>query len=523
MAAELFDWLLRATLASSLAILAVLVLRPLWRRCLGAGSVLWLWLLLPAALLATSLPRPTVVMEAAPVVATVLTGEQAVESGVAPVGASSPSSEALPVEVPSSRTAADWLFPVWLAGALALVAWLAEQQRGFLRRLGPLHRRDDGSYLASSRRIGPAVVGALRPRIVLPADFEQRYDPQQRAPVLAHERVHLRRGDLQVNLLMCALRCVFWFNPLVHVAAARLRVDQELACDAVVLRHHPESGRTYATALLNTQLADLGLPVGCYWQSSQSLKWRIAMLKRPLPGSARLLLGAGIALLASSAAAVSLWQVQPVQTVVLPAVTLPARPALPGLERVVMAPAVPALSVSVAPVAADVTLDVPVQLAAAEPRRTSLPEETVAPMKANATNGPLPDPTFQPPRVTGIWLADPPHRASSREYELEATENVVVKVDVDANGRPSNPEVVQSKLGKPYQFKALQAVKRWKFEPARRNGIAVASTVLVPVAFDLTLNVPTQDFWAKPQINSRPIYYGPPIVSAKPAPNPSGN
>lgn len=517
MAAELFDWLLRATLASSLAILAVLALRPLWRRWLGAGSVLWLWLLLPAALLATSLPRPTVVTDAAPVEATVLVLEPAVTPVADRGDEVAQAATAAPSALPPRTT--DWLFPVWLAGALALVAWLADQQRGFLRRLGPLRRRDDGSYQASSRRIGPAVVGALRPRIVLPADFEQRYDPQQRALVLAHERVHLRRGDLQVNLLMCALRCVFWFNPLAHVAAARLRVDQELACDAVVLRHHPESGRAYATALLNTQLADLGLPVGCYWQSSQSLKWRIAMLKRPLPGSARLLLGACIALLASSAAAVSLWQVQPVQTVVLPAATLPARPVLPGLERVAV---MPALSLSVAPVAALQADQASVRLAAAEPRRAALPEEAV-PRSPAIADVQLQDPTFQPPRVTGIWLADPPHRSSAREYELEATENVVVKVDVDARGKPSNPEVVQSKLGKPYQFKALQAVKRWKFEPARRNGIAVASTVLVPVAFDLTPDVPTQDFWAKPEINSRPIYYGPPIVTAKPAPNPSGN
>lgn len=513
MAAELFDWLQRATLASSLAIMAVLALRPLWRRWLGAGSVLWLWLLLPAALLATSLPRPTVVTEAAPVEAVVVAAGQAVEPVAVPVGESSPPSTA----TQSPRHAADWLFPVWLAGALALVAWLTDQQRGFLRRLGPLQRRDDGSYLASSHRIGPAVVGALRPRIVLPADFEQRYDPQQRTLVLAHERVHLRRGDLQVNLLMCALRCVFWFNPLAHVAAARLRVDQELACDAAVLRHHPESGRAYATALLNTQLADLGLPVGCYWQSSQSLKWRIAMLKRPLPGSARLLLGAGIAVLASSAAAVSLWQVQPVQTVVLPAATLPARPALPGLERVQV---LPALSMSVAPVAAVKAAEAPVRLAAAEPRRTSLPEEAVAPAPASAVDEPLQDPTFQPPRVTGIWLADPPYRASSREYGLEGTENVVVKVDVDARGNPTNPEVVQSRLGKPYQFKALQAVKRWKFEPARRNGVAVASTVLVPVAFDLTPEPPMADFWVKPGINSRPIHYGPPIVIASPAAKP---
>src|SRR5687768_1895929 len=58
MVADVVDWGLRATLASSAAIVLVLALRPAWRRALGPAFVLWPWLLVPAFLVAISVPRP---------------------------------------------------------------------------------------------------------------------------------------------------------------------------------------------------------------------------------------------------------------------------------------------------------------------------------------------------------------------------------------------------------------------------------------------------------------------------------
>jgi TonB family protein len=126
------------------------------------------------------------------------------------------------------------------------------------------------------------VIGALRPRIVLPADFERRFDAEQRELILAHERSHVRRRDVAARWAACALRCCYWFNPLAHVAASRLRLDQELAADADVLRMHPHARRRYAETLLEEQLAVPGLPVGCLWQSSHPLKERLLMIKHPV-------------------------------------------------------------------------------------------------------------------------------------------------------------------------------------------------------------------------------------------------
>jgi beta-lactamase regulating signal transducer with metallopeptidase domain len=82
---------------------------------------------------------------------------------------------------------------------------------------------------------------------------------------------------------MVVLQCLAWFNPLVHLAAHLARLDQELACDAAVLRRHPKARALYAKTLLKTQLAGAALPLGCYWtaRGRHPLEVRVAQLARP--------------------------------------------------------------------------------------------------------------------------------------------------------------------------------------------------------------------------------------------------
>ena len=109
------------------------------------------------------------------------------------------------------------------------------------------------------------------------------------------------------------MRCLYWFNPLVHMAARRFRLDQELACDAAVLRRHPKDRRSYGEAMLKTQLAAISLPLGCHWPSRHPLKERISMLKQSSPSAARR--RAGSAVIAAGLALVALgsWATQPTQ------------------------------------------------------------------------------------------------------------------------------------------------------------------------------------------------------------------
>ena len=63
--------------------------------------------------------------------------------------------------------------------------------------------------------------------------------------------------------------------------------------------------------------------------------------------------------------------------------------------------------------------------------------------------------------------------------------NVTLRIDVDANGLPSDVDYAHRSGNRALDRAALVAARNWRFQPAIRNGEPVASTVTVPVAFRL--------------------------------------
>ena len=243
--------LLRINLVASAAILLVLLLRPWVLRWLGARVAYWLWLVVPIAAAASFVPpRERVVVVPRPEVVMVAP-ESTDATAAAPATVEGPPAPVAATPFVSLPALADVLVAVWLLGTgLLLVRSIVSTRR-----------------LAADPSVGPALVGVLRPKLVLPADFETRFDAQERALILAHEAVHRVSGHTVVNGLVEVARCASWFNPLVHLAAIRIRADQELACDAAVIAARPAERRAYAQALLKTQIAPAFLPLGCTWTS----------------------------------------------------------------------------------------------------------------------------------------------------------------------------------------------------------------------------------------------------------------
>lgn len=278
MNAEAAYLLIQAAIASSAAVLLVIGLRKVLRRAIGARAAYWSWLLVPAAALVVLLPQPE---QSATIAPLALSGQ--VRAAVA---------NALMVldEVASPADYAAEAVVLWAFGALLSLALMLRRQRAFTRSLGEMARQADGSWRAS-RCYEPLLLGILRPRLVLPLDFETRYAPAERAVVLAHEHAHQQRLDPQVNAIAAAWLCLSWFNPLMHWAMRLFRFDQELACDASALVLSGATRRSYADALLKTQLsADAArrqVVMGCHWHASHPLTERIHMLKHPLPGELR--------------------------------------------------------------------------------------------------------------------------------------------------------------------------------------------------------------------------------------------
>jgi len=275
--------LLRAQLIGTAAILLVLLLRRFGARQRGATINYWMWLIVPMAVAASALPPRERVMTIAPM--SVVAGDAATQSAPGPLESSS-SSVGPAVQQASGPSAAEWAFGLWLLGAGVLLT----------RSIYSTRR------LASDPSAGPALVGVLRPRLLLPADFSTRFNTEECALILAHEEVHRISGHTVINGLLELARSLSWFNPLAHVAARCVREDQELACDAQVIATHPTQRRTYAEALLKTQIAASYLPLGCTWTSASArrLGERIQMLDQaPRSRSKKMAAAGGIAMLGS--------------------------------------------------------------------------------------------------------------------------------------------------------------------------------------------------------------------------------
>lgn len=143
---------------------------------------------------------------------------------------------------------------IWFLGAalvllrLALGTW----QVGRLARVGA--RVEDGAWLSLTQRLAnrlgvsrplillrgdrlavPVTWGIVYPAVLLPEESDN-WSEEQRRFVLVHEMAHVKRFDALTQLVAQIAVALFWFDPLVWVAAHQMRVEREHACDDYVLR-----------------------------------------------------------------------------------------------------------------------------------------------------------------------------------------------------------------------------------------------------------------------------------------------
>lgn len=163
------------------------------------------------------------------------------------------------VEIQAAPTLAEILTIVWIAGMGMMAAWFVTVNVIFLRRAkkGAVSLDCGKNVIRVSETVAtPCLVGLVRPVIYLtPACLENE---QIKAHVLAHERAHLRHGDHIWALVRCICLCVYWFDPLVWIAAGRSRRDCELACDESALEELGDGERiAYGKTLLATVSASM--------------------------------------------------------------------------------------------------------------------------------------------------------------------------------------------------------------------------------------------------------------------------
>ncbi len=268
---ELLKWILSLSLAGSVLILLLMLLRPLVRERVSRRWQYYIWLLVIARLL-----LPVGGLEAPARIGTA-------EPGAAPA-LSLPEVDREDMEARTSEEAAPgfndsqkpWaavkenLWVVWLAGALALLIRKATAYQSFLRYLRAGRKPvEDPALLDRAAKAGeeigvkrpvelyvnplaasPMLLGVRKPWMVLPTVELPEEDFRF---VVLHELTHCRRRDVLYKWLTQLTVCIHWFNPLVHWMAREVERTGELSCDEAVLRRLDGPGRrAYGDAILRT-------------------------------------------------------------------------------------------------------------------------------------------------------------------------------------------------------------------------------------------------------------------------------
>ncbi len=164
--------------------------------------------------------------------------------------ANAPAPTATPVLPPAQHdflriTVSAWLVGVILLGARSVLAWVTAQrfarlnaspaQLKWQEKLGLLMTRLGISkpvrLLVSTRAEVPAVIGWLKPVVLMPAAALTGLTPCQIEAVLAHELAHILRNDYLFNILQTAAETLFFYHPAIWWVNSRIREERENCCD----------------------------------------------------------------------------------------------------------------------------------------------------------------------------------------------------------------------------------------------------------------------------------------------------
>jgi len=382
--------------------------------------------------------------------------------------------------IPESTTSRSSMSPseiaasIWLAGALLVLArfafgtirvwWIARRAQP-AGSWAPL-AHDLARSLALNGRVAfvsgdedamPMAWGLITPHVLLPADADDWSTDRQRV-VLLHELAHVKRRDCLTQTMAHLACAAYWFNPMVWIAARRLRAERERACDDLVLAAGTR-GSDYADHLLDIARS---LRSGAWptWSAvtmahRSQLEGRLmAILNPALPRRSPTRAAAAVVAVTACVCVTTLAGVQPVAKAeaAARAEAAPAAVAVTADDPVEQSrpsqPAAPAPTPAPSPTPVPAPIAVPTIVAPAPaptPRAAAIPLPTPAPFVAVAPFDnavPFPAPLVDVPYA--FSQTPPPGSAPARGSRSEADPKVVAALS--AALKDENKEVRQQAL-----------------------------------------------------------------------------
>ncbi len=148
------------------------------------------------------------------------------------------------------------LFLIWLAGATLFSVYLILQNRKTVKLLKNKELVSDEPVLqlfeSCKKMVGirgkiqllytdqiriPVLYGVVAPSLLLPRKISKQISLEQLKYIILHELAHHKRKDPYLNLGMCILEIMHWFNPVIAFAFYQMRRELEAATDSLALSY----------------------------------------------------------------------------------------------------------------------------------------------------------------------------------------------------------------------------------------------------------------------------------------------
>jgi beta-lactamase regulating signal transducer with metallopeptidase domain len=216
----------------------------------------WSWAVLPTATTPVIEPAAHIDLVSIPTPNQMTARMPEINAAIPPVATSVPAparavaaSASMPIPARPARPVWPWIAAIWMFGACIVLSIPMLGRLLLGRTIRRANRLDHDEWaglkatLAVRRRVDlyqgdraqmPMTWGLLRPVVLIPNEFDV-WTPERRRDVLLHELAHVRRFDCLTQALAQLACAAYWFNPLAWIAAARMRVERERACDDLVL------------------------------------------------------------------------------------------------------------------------------------------------------------------------------------------------------------------------------------------------------------------------------------------------
>ena len=167
------------------------------------------------------------------------------------------------ITMPDREDVMNALFVLYLAGAAGFalyhLAAFFYLKRKAIQNSSPLSTQDAALVREIGTRLRlkrlPAVlygessvlIGIRKPLLLIGADIGDDY----KECVITHELIHYKHRDNALKLAMLVVRCIYWFNPIIHLTSHQINRDIERLCDVESIRHSNTRKEDYAMMLFN--------------------------------------------------------------------------------------------------------------------------------------------------------------------------------------------------------------------------------------------------------------------------------